>query len=128
MYALSTNHPRAIWRNLADEMVLPFPLDVEEREDAIIITANLPGVRHEDLTIEFKDNTLSVSGEFSIDRPEEASFILMERPTGKFSRSLRFRIPLEADKAEASLKDGVLTLRLPKSEQAKPKTIKIAAS
>lgn len=128
MYALSAHNPRAIWRNLADEMTLPFPLDVEETDEVVTITANLPGVRKEDLAIEFKDNTLSISGEFSIERPEDVSYIIMERPTGKFNRTLRFRIPLEAAKAEANLKDGVLTLRLPKSEQAKPKSIHITAS
>ena len=69
------------------------------------------------------DDVVSIEGTF----PEDANeFLLQELPNGSFRRELRLPSPLEADKVEARIADGILSLRLPKAESARPKTIKVA--
>ena len=69
------------------------------------------------------DDVLSIEGSFPEDTNE---FLLQELPNGSFRRELRLPSPLEADKVEARIADGILSLRLPKAESARPKTIKVA--
>lgn len=101
------------------------PVDVKTGQDEFVITALLPGVKAEDLSIQIVNETVTIQGEIKNDRQEEASYLLMERPSGRFCRTLTLPVPLDSSKAEASLSDGVLTLRVPKAEEARPKTIKV---
>lgn len=113
-------------RPFADTDVF-FPVDVKASEDEFIITALLPGLKAEDLSIQVVNETVSLKGEFKYQPEENANYILQEIPGGKFSRILTLPDLLDAAKAEAEMKDGVLTLRIPKAEESKPKTIKIVA-
>jgi HSP20 family protein len=84
----------------------------------------VPGLRAEDLNIQVLEDIVRIEGEFKAD---ESDYVLRELPSGAFRRSLRLPAPLQAEKVEARIADGVLTLRLPKAESARPKTIKVAA-
>lgn len=103
-----------------------FAMDVQAKDDEFIVHANLPGLRPEDLNIEVLGNSVTVRGEvFAPAVDEKNGWLLQERVFGKFSRT--FTLPAELDnaKAEAHFEHGVLTLRLPKAEAAKPKAIKV---
>ncbi len=107
---------------------LPVPLDVQAKGDEYVLTAVVPGLKPEDLNVEVLNNTVTIRGEVFAPAPdEEASWLLQERAFGKFNRSLTLPAELNGGKAEANLEHGVLTLRLPKAETAKPKAITIKA-
>jgi len=103
---------------------LPLPVDVRQEEDAYVLTAFVPGLQAEQLNIQILGDTVSVEGEYQHDENEH---LLNELPSGAFRRALRLPTELDAEKAEAQIDNGVLTLRLPKAESARPKTIKVAA-
>jgi HSP20 family protein len=98
--------------------------NVRDEDEAFVLTALVPGLKAEDLTINILEDVVTVEGEL---KQDENEYLLRELPTGNFRRSLRLPTPVDADKAEAKIADGVLTLRLPKAESARPKKIKIAA-
>ncbi len=101
------------------------PVDVKVEDEAYVLTATIPGVSTQDLNIQVVNETVSIQGEIKIEREENDRYLLSERPSGQFSRVITLPDPLDAGKAEARIEDGVLTLRISKSEEAKPKTIKI---
>jgi len=102
-----------------------FPMDIKVDDEAYTISALLPGVASEDLNITFVNDTLNIQGELKNKYDENATYILQERPYGQFYRSISLPESVDAAKVEASLTNGVLTLRVPKAEKAKPKTIKV---
>lgn len=105
---------------------LSIPLDVQANDAEYVVYATVPGLKAEDLDVEVLGNTLTVRGEvFAPAADEKANWVLQERAYGKFSRSVTLPAELEASRVEASLENGVLTLRLPKAEAARPKAIKI---
>ena len=97
-------------------------VDVREEDDAFVINALTPGLKADDLNIQILEDVVTIEGEF---KPDEQEYLLSELPHGSFRRTLRLAVPVEADKAEAKITGGVLTLRLPKAESARPKTIKV---
>ena len=102
-------------------------LDVYATDDDLVVEANLPGVKPEEVDITVEGNTLTIAGETrSARKDEEGSTLNQEIRRGPFSRTLTLPDGLEADKATATFEDGVLTLRVPKAAQAKPRQIKIA--
>lgn len=105
-----------------------FPVDVKAEPDAYEITALLPGVNTEDLDIQVVNETVAIRGELKLDRPENDSYLLRERPSGKFSRVLNLPTTLDPEHAEAHVENGILTLRVPKAETARPKVIKVTTS
>lgn len=104
-----------------------FPVDLMASEEGYTLTALLPGVSSEDLNIQVVRDTITISGELKNERDEKDTYILMERPSGRFNKVIHLPEDVQADKADASLKDGVLTLYIPKAEESRPKTIKINA-
>jgi HSP20 family protein len=108
------------------EMVLA--ADVRAEDDAYTISALVPGLNAEELNIEILNNTVTLRGEFKYEEKEGAKYLINELPTGKFSRVLTLPTALDTAKAEASIKNGVLNLRVPKAEAHRPKTIKIATA
>jgi HSP20 family protein len=112
----------------AGAAVAPLPLDVVETANEFIVRASLPGIRPEDVDITVHGETLTIR---AVSRPEEErpglTWHLRERRFGTAQRSLALSAPIDSERADARFDHGVLTLTLPKSEQAKPKHIKIGA-
>ena len=92
-------------------------------EDAFVLSALVPGLKAEDLNIQVLEDVVRIEGEF---QANEEDYLLRELPNGSFRRVLRMPSEIDANKVEAKIADGVLTLRLPKAESALPKKIKIA--
>ena len=105
-------------------------LDAYETEQAYVVSIDLPGVRGDQVDIDFDRNTLTVRGtrERAIPTGDEVKRIYFgERVSGAFERSLRFPHHIDAEKISASFSDGMLTITVPKSEAAKPRKIAIQA-
>ncbi len=102
------------------------PLNLTETKDAYILRAELPEVTAENLDIQATGRNLSISGERRIPVDRSAKYHRRERESGRFSRGLTLPGDIDRDRIEASLKDGVLKIVLPKSEAAKPKQIRIS--
>ena len=105
--------------------MISFPIDVIAETDGYIIKALLPGVKPEDLDIQIVNEIVTISGSIDADRKEGENYLLAERPSGTFHRVITLPTPLDSTKVEANLEDGVLTLELPKTEETKPRTIKV---
>jgi len=101
-------------------------LDVYEDKDTLTVKAELPGMKKEDIDISLHDGCLSISGERkSEEKFEKADVYRAERFVGRFQRALTLPSPVAVDKVKAQYKDGVLTITLPKTEEAKPKQIDV---
>ena len=104
-------------------------LDVREDADNFAISAELPGLKRNDISVSLQDGALVISGERTVEKVEEGVEIhRQERFYGKFQRALTLPTPVAADKIKAQYKDGVLTVTLPKAEEAKPKQIDISVN
>lgn len=102
------------------------PMDLAETEDELILTADLPGVREEDVAIEIKDGTLTVSGERKDAREESGrGYHRVERSFGRFSRTLTLPRGVDAESVAARFDDGVLEVHIPKPEERKPHRVRI---
>jgi HSP20 family protein len=99
--------------------------DVKETKDGFLFRADLPGVKDSDLDISVTDNVLTVSGKRVEERTEGEQYFTLERTSGQFSRS--FSLPESADVngVTADLKEGVLTLQVPKKPETQPRRIKV---
>jgi len=101
-------------------------LDVVEDENGYQVQAAIPGIDPDDLEITYNNNFLTIQGEVKADREvEESRYHLRERRYGKFVRTITLPAEVNADEISASYKAGILTLHLPKSEEAKPKRIPV---
>jgi len=102
------------------------PVDIYETEDAIVLKAELPGIDPKDVEVRVEDNTLYLKGERNYEKEvKEQNYHRVERSYGSFARSFSLPNSINAEKVKAEYKDGLLTLTMPKREEAKPKTIKI---
>jgi HSP20 family protein len=103
--------------------------EVVEDEEAITLTAELPGMKREDVKIEVEDDVLRIHGEKREEREEveegDGTVRLSERRYGSFSRAFALSGSVDAEEISAAMKDGVLTIRLPKTELARGRTIEI---
>jgi HSP20 family protein len=102
------------------------PLDAYVTPDEIVIVANMPGVKPEDVEITLEGDTLTIKGERQAP-VENVDYVLQERPYGLFQRTLNINIPVEAGKAEAKYENGLLILTIPKAEASKPRTIQVVS-
>jgi HSP20 family protein len=101
-------------------------LDVHEDKDNFIVRVELPGMKREDIDVSLHDGALSISGERKTEKKyEEAEVYRTERFFGKFQRTVTLPVPVAPDKVKAQYKDGILTVTLPKTEEAKPKQIDV---
>jgi HSP20 family protein len=103
------------------------PVDIEETADGIRVTAEVPGMKKEDIRVEFENGLLTIRGERTREtKTEEKNFHRVERSYGTFVRTFRLPASVNAEKIAASYADGVLTLEVPKTEAAKARRIEIA--
>ena len=101
-------------------------IDVTEDKDKILLTADLPGLQQKDVDIQIEKDVLTLRGERAIERSADAEhYRRFERVAGAFVRAFTLPPTVDAEKVAASLKDGVLTLTLPKKPEAQPKKISI---
>jgi len=104
-------------------------LDVFEDKDNLFVKAELPGMKREDIDVSLHDGTLSISGERKSEgKYQDAEVYRAERFFGRFQRTVSLPTPVAADKVKAQYKDGILTITLPKTEEAKPKHIEVNIS
>ena len=116
--------PQRGW--LAPLRAADLAMDLYETNDEVVVKATLPGVKPEEVDITITGNTLTIRGESKQENEiKEENYIRRERRSGSFSRSVTLPGGLKSDKAEATFEDGVLTLKIPKSEEIKPKSIKV---
>jgi HSP20 family protein len=131
----------ALQRELSSTLDRPFGLDlgpsgrgvypainVFTDREGYVLRMEVPGVAPEGLEIESQGRTLRISGKRDIKPPGEGSFHRRERAGGEFSRSLQLPADLDVARAQASCKHGMLTIRIPKSEEAKPRQISVKAA
>jgi HSP20 family protein len=109
-------------RRWAENRERTLGINVREEDDAYVLSALVPGIKSDDLNIQVLEDVVRIEGEY---KAEENQYLVRELPSGSFNRTLRLPVPLDAENVEADITDGVLTLRLPKAESARPKQIKI---
>ena len=120
---------RALEPSWSETPAWDLALDVVENKDEFLVKASLPGINPDDLEITFTDNVLTIKGETKEDKEvKEEQYHLRERRQGMFSRSISLPNRVKSDAIEASYDAGVLTLKLPKIEEVKPKRIAINIS
>jgi HSP20 family protein len=103
------------------------PVDILETEDALVLRADLPDVKPEDIDVRVENNTLTVSGKRNWDAEETVKgWHRIERSYGEFVRSFQVPPTVNTDQVGADYKNGVLTISLPKKEGAKPRQVKVA--
>jgi HSP20 family protein len=100
-------------------------LDLYQTNDDVVAVVELPGMRKDDIEISLHDGTLSISGERKDEVAEGDKATRTERLVGKFRRSIALPTRVDVNKVNASYKDGILTITLPKAEEVKPKQIKV---
>ena len=119
------NFPRS-WPQPGTSKWYP-PVDVLESKDSYLIRAELPGMKKEDIKVEVKDGSLTLSGERKSEKPAEGvEYRHAERVDAKFWRSFSLPETVKQDGIEATYKDGVLEIRVPKSEKARPRQIEVS--
>lgn len=116
------------WRTLGNGEGMTPAIDVHETPDELVVTAALPGVKPDDVEITMTGQSLTLRGEFKADdKVERDQYLYRERRYGAFNRSLQLPVRVQGEKADATFADGILTLRIPKSEEVKPRQIRINA-
>lgn len=124
-YIRPYNNRRTMARQMAPQNdVYKLRVDIREEDDAFVLTTAVPGLSADDLHIQVLENVIRIEGEY---RTSDGEHLLRELPEGKFIRTLRLPSDVDADKVDAKITNGILTLNLPKVESARPKKIKIVA-
>lgn len=101
-------------------------VDMYETKDDVVVKAALPGIKPEQLQVSITGDMLTIQGESKDEsQVKEENYVRKERRYGSFSRCVTLPGGLKADKADATFENGVLTLKIPKTEESKPKTIKV---
>jgi len=101
-------------------------VDIYEEDDSIVAKVELPGMKKEDISVELSNGILKITGEKKREeKVEKKNYYRIERSSGTFERRISLPVDTQTDKAKASFKDGVLQIKIPKSEEAKKKERKI---
>jgi HSP20 family protein len=102
------------------------PVDVAETQEKIIVRAEVPGLKQEDIQIEFENGLLTLRGERKLEKSEGMTWHRVERIYGNFSRSFTLPRTVDPERIAATYREGILEIEVPKKEEAKPKNIRIA--
>jgi HSP20 family protein len=109
----------------SDRMWAP-TVDIVEKPDAFLVTAELPGMKMDDIDIELTADALTIKGSRKFEHEEEKdNCVRIERQYGSFQRTFSVGVPIQSDKVEANYRDGLLTITLPKAEELKPKKVQV---
>ncbi|HEV2972282.1 MAG TPA: Hsp20/alpha crystallin family protein [Pirellulales bacterium] len=128
LYSDFSSPPDLAWgAPLAMARAFP-PFNVWEEGDNLLVEAELPAVKSEDLDVSVVGDELTIKGERRPVNESGLTFHRRERPSGRFTRVLRLPVEVDADKVNAALNNGVLLITLPKSEAAKPRHIQVKAT
>jgi len=104
-------------------------VDIKENENEVLVKADLPGIKMEDIDVSIDENQLVIKGERKFEKEEkEKDYLRVERSYGSFYRSFDIGVPIKADEVKARYSDGVLEITVPKAEVKKPKKIEIAVN
>ncbi len=104
-------------------------VDIHETQDALVLEADLPGLEEKDLDIRVENNMLTIRGERKFEKKvNEENYLRVERSYGSFCRSFSLPHTVNTEQVQADYRNGVLTVRLPKREEAKPKQIKVSVN
>ena len=120
-------NPRGFDLGVSSRGVFP-AVNIFNDKDVYVARLEVPGVTPEQISIESHGRTLTISGKRDVATPSGGSFHRREREAGEFSRSLQLPDDLDPSRAEASCKHGILTVRIPKKEEAKPRQITVQAA
>lgn len=105
-----------------------FPLDLVDRADHLEVRAEIPGLKPEEITVDVRGDVVTIRGEHKAETErKEDNWLIRERQSGSFSRSMRLPSLVDSDKSQARYQDGVLTLTLPKKEESKSRQVKVNA-
>ena len=116
------------WRAADGDGLVP-ALDVRQNADELIVEVSLPGVQPEDVDITITGQTLVIRGEMKAEERDEGdAYLYRERRSGTFHRQLQLPVRVAGDSAEATFEHGILTLRIPKAEEVKPRQIQVKAA
>lgn len=121
-FYLQTYPYRRMARRWAENRDQTLGINVREEDDAYVLSALVPGLQADELNIQVLEDVVRIEGEYKAD---ESNYLVHELPQGAFTRTLRLPAPINAEHVEADITNGVLTLKLPKAESARPKQIKI---
>jgi HSP20 family protein len=103
------------------------PVDVLERRDRIVLTAELPGFTEEQIRLRFEDGVLTLDGERRFEKEgEEARYHCVERSYGRFSRAFRLPVNVDEERISATFVNGLLVVELPKRDEVQPRSIRIS--
>ena len=104
----------------------PIPIDVVSEGEDVVVRASLPGLKPEDISVTLEDRLLTIQGETTSESEvEKGDYLLRERRVGKFSRSLRLPNSIDADKAEPTYENGVLTVTIPRQESGSARRLEV---
>jgi HSP20 family protein len=120
---LQTYPYRQMARRWVENRAQTLGVNIREEEEAFVLSALVPGLKSDELNIQILDDVVDIKVEYKSE--ENNGYLVHELPSGAFTRTLRLPAPLDADHVEANVSEGVLTLKLPKAESARPKQIKI---
>lgn len=118
---------RLFEENFNADRVMSFPVALTESSEEYTLKALLPGLTSDEVNIQFNNGVLSIDGEYKAVEEQKAEKLVDELPEGRFGRSFELADSIKEEKIEASMSNGILTVRVPKAEEAKPRTIKIIA-
>ncbi len=124
-HAMSRWFDESITDHEPTEREMLLAVDVEVGDEAYEIKALVPGLDSEDLDIEVLNNTVTIRGEYKSGDTDQAKYLVSELPCGRFSRVITLPTAADATKVDASIKNGVLSLHIPKAEEDRPKAIKV---
>lgn len=114
------------WSRTDEMEVKPPIVDVFEEKDDIVVKAELPGIEKDNIEVNLTDHTLTIKGEKKKEEEiKEENYYRAERSYGSFLRTLELPRDVRADQVKASFKNGILEVRIPKTEEAKAKEIKV---
>ena len=102
-------------------------VDVTENDESIVVKAELPGMKKEDIDIELVGDTLTIRGERKFqDEEKKENYVRVERAYGRFQRSFTLGVPVKQTDIKACYKEGVLEVTIPKAEEVKPKKVEVS--